>query len=673
MTHMIHYHHPTHEIPPVEVVPPANRILPAPFGVCHRRVTLVLLGQPFPYIRSYRYHPNVPIHMMTMRKRVGPLPIHRLAVRHLVDYYSSDHFTSDDSSRDSPPDSSLETSLDSSSDALFDSSFGHSSSNHSSPALPSGMRSSHQLCSSVPSSPHSSAAITERPSHSSSTRPSRKRSSPPPHLYRSSNFVKDLEVEINECITYADALRARGIDARVVVETVAREEVETSARGTVEDRDDRVTYPVVFDDIPEPSKEGAMEVNYEMLGNLGAVMSERINELERDNMRLKGMTMPNIRSRAKITCEVIDELIDRRVTEALEARDAVRNLKPQVEGGGEQEDEKMTIKEETTMEMEMEMVMGTEEEMVMGVTTMVSNEEDKIKRFIRGLPDNIQGNVIAAEPTRLQDEIQVANNLMDQKLKSYARNAKNKRRFDNNPRDNRHSKGKMLVVRMAVYREMWKLKDFPKLRNQNIRNKTRNKTRNNEATSRAYAIGGGGANPDSNVVTSTFLLNICYASMLFNSGAVRSFVSSTFSALLDVAPFTLDASYAIEFTDGRILETNVILRFYTLGLLGHPFDIDLMPIELGSFDVIIGMDWLAQYHAVVVCYKKIVRIPYKDEVLIIQGDDYDSKSKSKLSIISCTKTQKYIQKGCQVYLVQVTSKKADDKLKEKRLEDMPIV
>ncbi|GKD35298.1 putative reverse transcriptase domain-containing protein [Tanacetum coccineum] len=228
-----------------------------------------------------------------------------------------------------------------------------------------------------------------------------------------------------------------------------------------------------------------------------------------------------------------------------------------------------------------------------------------------------------------------------------------------------------------MYYEMWKLKDCPKLRNQNRGNKTGNKNGNktgsNEATAKAYAIGGGGANPDSNVVTGTFLLNNCYASMLFDSGADRSFVSSTFSALLDVAPSTLDTSYAIELADGRILETNVVLRGCTLGLLGHPFDIDLMPVELGSFDVIIGMDWLAKYHALIVCDEKVVRIPYGDEVLIIRGDDYDGRSKSKLNIISCTKTQKYIQKGCQVYLAQVTSKKTEDQSKEKRLEDVPIV
>ncbi|GKF59612.1 putative reverse transcriptase domain-containing protein, partial [Tanacetum coccineum] len=96
-----------------------------------------------------------------------------------------------------------------------------------------------------------------------------------------------------------------------------------------------------------------------------------------------------------------------------------------------------------------------------------------------------------------------------------------------------------------------------------------------------------------------------------------SFVSSTFSALLDVAPSTLDTSYAIELADGRILETNVVLRGCTLGLLGHMFDIDLMPVELGSFDVIISMDWLAKYYALIVCDEKVVRIPYGDEVLII--------------------------------------------------------
>ncbi|GJZ52590.1 putative reverse transcriptase domain-containing protein [Tanacetum coccineum] len=99
----------------------------------------------------------------------------------------------------------------------------------------------------------------------------------------------------------------------------------------------------------------------------------------------------------------------------------------------------------------------------------------------------------------------------------------------------------------------------------------------------------------------------------------------------------------LELADGRISKTNVILRGCTLGLLGHPFDIDLMPVELGSFDVIIGMDWLAKYHIMIICNEKVIRIRYGDEVLIIRGDDYDN------------------------------GKCPEDKSEEKRLEDMPIV
>ncbi|GJZ64843.1 putative reverse transcriptase domain-containing protein [Tanacetum coccineum] len=308
------------------------------------------------------------------------------------------------------------------------------------------------------------------------------------------------------------------------------------------------------------------------------------------------------------------------------------------------------------------------QELILLCTRMVPDEEDKVERFIGGLPDNIQGNVISAEPTKLQDAIRIANNLMDQKLKGYARSSKNKRRLENNPRDNhgqqpvfkRQNIRGQNVARAYTARNNEKKgprhfkKDCPKLRNQNRGNKagnkngnkTENQTGGNEAIARAYAIRGGGANPDSNVVTGTFLLNNCYASMLFNSDADRSFVSSTFSALLDVAPSTLDTSYAIELADGRISKTNVVLRGCMLGLLGHPFDIDLMPVELGIFDVIIGMDWLAKYHALIVCDEKVVRIPYGDEVLIIRGDDCDDR---------------------------ITSKKTEDKSEEKRLEDVPIV
>ncbi|GKE12670.1 putative reverse transcriptase domain-containing protein [Tanacetum coccineum] len=212
-------------------------------------------------------------------------------------------------------------------------------------------------------------------------------------------------------------------------------------------------------------------------------------------------------------------------------------------------------------------------------------------------------------------------------------------------------------------------KDCPKIKNQNRGNKARVP----DAKGKAYVLGGGDANPGSNPITGTFLLNDHHAYMLFDSGVDRSFVSNTFSALLDITPFALNVSYAVELADERTSETNTVLRGCTLGLLGHPFNINLTPIELGSFDVIIGMDWLAKNHAVIVYDEKIVHIPYGNKILIVQGDKSDKEKKSTLSIISCAKAQKYIKKGCQLFMAQVMVKETEDKSKEKRLEDVPTV
>nr|GEW73885.1 hypothetical protein [Tanacetum cinerariifolium]GEX00411.1 hypothetical protein [Tanacetum cinerariifolium] len=164
--------------------------------------------------------------------------------------------------------------------------------------------------------------------------------------------------------------------------------------------------------------------------------------------------------------------------------------------------------------------------------------------------------------------------------------------------------------------------DCPKLKYQNYGNKTGNKNGVSEAKGKTYVLGRGDANPDSNVVTGTFLLNNHYASVLFDSGVDRSFVSTTFSTLIDIIHDTLDVSYIVELAERRISKTNTVLRGCTLGLLGHPFNIDLMPVELGSFDVIIGMDWLANHHAVIVCDEKIVQIPYGN-------DEIEDKSEEK--------------------------------------------
>ncbi|GJW10750.1 putative reverse transcriptase domain-containing protein [Tanacetum coccineum] len=140
-----------------------------------------------------------------------------------------------------------------------------------------------------------------------------------------------------------------------------------------------------------------------------------------------------------------------------------------------------------------------------------------------------------------------------------------------------------------------------------------------------------------------------------------------------ITPTTLDHYYDVELADGRIIRLNAIIRGCTLNFLNHPFNIDLMPIELGSLDVIVDMDWLAKYQAVIVCAEKIIHIPWGNETLIVRGDGSDRGNETRLNIISCTKTQKYMLKGCLIFLAHVTTKEIEGKSKKKRLEDVTIV
>ncbi|GJR36475.1 putative reverse transcriptase domain-containing protein [Tanacetum coccineum] len=171
-------------------------------------------------------------------------------------------------------------------------------------------------------------------------------------------------------------------------------------------------------------------------------------------------------------------------------------------------------------------------------------------------------------------------------------------------------------------------KDCPKLKNNNNNNRG-NQGGNANAPAKVYAVGHAGTNPDSNVVTGTFLLNNRYASILFDTGSNRSFSNTAFSSQIDITPSTLDHYYDVELADGRIVGLNTVIWGCTLNLLNHPFNINLMPVELGRFDVLIGMDWLSMYNVVIVCAENIVQ--------------------------------------------NVTTKKAEVKSKEKRLEDVPIV
>nr|GEV04387.1 putative reverse transcriptase domain-containing protein [Tanacetum cinerariifolium] len=126
-----------------------------------------------------------------------------------------------------------------------------------------------------------------------------------------------------------------------------------------------------------------------------------------------------------------------------------------------------------------------------------------------------------------------------------------------------------------------------------------------------------------------------------------------------------DTTYDIKMANGNLVGTNSIIQGCTLIVLNQPFEIDLMLIKLGSFNVVIGMDWLSKYHARIICDEKVVYIPIDDETLIIRGD----RSKTQLNLISCIKTKRYISRGCHVFVSQVMVKQSD----EKQLEDIPVV
>nr|GEZ74797.1 retrotransposon protein, putative, Ty3-gypsy subclass [Tanacetum cinerariifolium] len=181
----------------------------------------------------------------------------------------------------------------------------------------------------------------------------------------------------------------------------------------------------------------------------------------------------------------------------------------------------------------------------------------------------------------------------------------------------------------------------------------------------SYVIRDAEHNQGPNVVTGTFLLNNRYATVLFDSGADKIFVDIKFSHLIDIKPVKLNSSYEVELADGKVVSTNSILRGCTSNLLGHLFDIDLMPIELGTFDVIVGMDWLVERDALIVCCRNEVHVPYRNKMLVVKSDN----GVSRLKVISCIKAKKYIEKGSQLFLAQVT----ETEPAKKQLQDMPVI
>ncbi|GJW81251.1 hypothetical protein Tco_0145226 [Tanacetum coccineum] len=169
------------------------------------------------------------------------------------------------------------------------------------------------------------------------------------------------------------------------------------------------------------------------------------------------------------------------------------------------------------------------QELALMCTKYLADETTKIDKYIGGLPDNIHGNVMSTRPKTFDFAIELANDLMDQKLRTYAeRHNENKRKADDSV--------------------------IPAHSTKKLPQKLKNRGNGNEdgtAQGRAYALGGRDASPNSNVITGTFLLNNRYAIILFHTDADRSFVSNTFSAMIDITPTTLENHYDVELSMGK--------------------------------------------------------------------------------------------------------------------------
>nr|GEV95810.1 transposon Ty3-I Gag-Pol polyprotein [Tanacetum cinerariifolium] len=351
----------------------------------------------------------------------------------------------------------------------------------------------------------------------------------------------------------------------------------------------------------------------------------------------------------------------------------------------------------------------------------VTDETEKIDRNVSRLPNNIYGSMKASKPKTLDETIELANNLIDQELRTYAkRKSNNKRKADESFRNNHghqqqapKRKNVVRVYNIGTGEKKSYSRNLPKCTKCHFHhngpctqkchncNKVGHFARNCRSSSNAYVANSqrnNGANPNgngcfecgatghfkrdcpklknkdgekgnapgwvyavgnaekrgnasrdlnSNVVTGTFLLNNRYASILFDTGTDRSFISTTISSPIDIVPTPLGNSYDVELADGKIVEVDTIMRGCTLNFFVHPFNIDLIPVELGSFDVTIGMDWLRRCHTVILCDEKLVQIPYGNETLIFVAT--------------------------KIFLAQISAKKKEDKSEGKQLKDVPVI
>ncbi|GJR12344.1 putative reverse transcriptase domain-containing protein [Tanacetum coccineum] len=220
------------------------------------------------------------------------------------------------------------------------------------------------------------------------------------------------------------------------------------------------------------------------------------------------------------------------------------------------------------------------------VPHLVIPESSRIKRYIAGLAPEIRGMLRATQPTTIQNAIPRAGILTDEAVSCGTLTKGNDKR-----RVVEESRNKLALEA-----------------NRN------NRSNGNQVRGRAFnvKVNAMEAVQDPNIVTGTFSLNDHFVTVLFDSRADFSFISTKFAPLLNVKPSIANPGYVIEVADGKKVEVDSIFRDCKLELGSSLFSINLIPLGYGSFDMIVGMDWLSQHKAVIVCPEKVEEIAVED-------------------------------------------------------------
>ncbi|GKA45503.1 putative reverse transcriptase domain-containing protein [Tanacetum coccineum] len=285
------------------------------------------------------------------------------------------------------------------------------------------------------------------------------------------------------------------------------------------------------------------------------------------------------------------------------------------------------------------------QELTLICTKFCANETEKINKYIRGLPDNIYGNVNSTKPKTLDETIKLANDLMNQKLHTYAEKSDNKRKADDSSINNHGHQ-----------------------RNNNNPSKGRMSPK---STTWGQAKGSlmGDPCPSATSAISTTMAGaprVPKGNGCFTCGSPGHFKRD--------CPKLKNKDGGNGNAQGWVYAVgNAEKRGNASGNLDFNVVTDLMPVELGSFDVVIGMDWLRRCHVVIVCDEKLVQVPYGNETLTFCGNESSNGRESWSAVISCSKAQEYMAKGCQVFLAQISAKKEEDKSEGKQIKDVPIV